>query len=51
MIARHLRMPETSPVLRSESLDADAEGHPVGYGTSWFCSERVQLVVDRSSFP
>lgn len=51
MIARHLRMPETSPVLRSESLDADAHGHPVGYGTSWFCSERVQLVVDRSSFP
>ena len=51
MIARHLRMPETSPVLRSESLDADAEGHPVGYGISWFCSERMQLVVDRSSFP
>ncbi len=51
MIARHLRMPETSPVLRSESLDIDAEGRPVEYGTAWFCSERVQLVVDRSSFP
>jgi GntR family phosphonate transport system transcriptional regulator len=51
LIARHLRMPETSPVLRSESLDADAEGRPVEYGISWFCSERVQLVVDRSSFP
>ena len=44
-------MPETSPVLRSESLDADAGGRPVEYGISWFCSERVQLVVDRSSFP
>jgi DNA-binding GntR family transcriptional regulator len=38
-------------VLRSESLDADADGRPVEYGVAWFCSERVQLVVDRSSFP
>ena len=51
MIARHLRMPETSPVLRSESLDTDAAGKPVEYGISCFYSERVQLVVDRSSFP
>jgi GntR family phosphonate transport system transcriptional regulator len=51
MIARHLRMPEANPVLRGESLDADAAGAPVEYGISWFCSERVQLVVDRSSFP
>ena len=51
MIARHLRMAETSPVLKSESLDVDAAGDPVEYGVAWFCSERVQLVVDRSSFP
>jgi len=51
MIARHLRMPETNPVLRSESLDADAAGAPIEFGVSWFCSERIQLVVDRSSFP
>ncbi len=51
MIARHLRMAETSPVLRSESLDVDPAGMPVEYGISWFCSERVQLVIDRSSFP
>lgn len=51
MIARHLRMPETSPVLRAEALNADAAGHPVEYGVTWFCSDRVQLVVDRSSFP
>ena len=51
MIARHLRMQETSPVLKSESLDADADGRPVEYGVAWFCSERVQLVIDRSSFP
>jgi len=51
MIARHLRMAETSPVLKSESLDIDADGHPIEYGIAWFCSERVQLVVDRTSFP
>ena len=51
IIARHLHMPETSPVLRSESLDADITGVPVEYGIAWFCSERIQLVVDRSSFP
>jgi GntR family phosphonate transport system transcriptional regulator len=50
MIARHLRMPESNPVLRSESLDVGAMGEPVEYGISWFCSERIQLVVDRSSF-
>jgi GntR family phosphonate transport system transcriptional regulator len=51
MIARHLRLPETSPVLRSESLDIDSDDRPVEYGVTWFCSERVQLVVDRTSFP
>jgi len=51
MIARHLRMREASPVLRTESLDTDARGRSICYGVSWFCSERVQLVVDRSSFP
>jgi GntR family phosphonate transport system transcriptional regulator len=51
MIARHLRMREASPALRSESLDIGADGRPICYGVSWFCSEWVQLVVDRSSFP
>jgi GntR family phosphonate transport system transcriptional regulator len=50
LIARHLRMPESRPVLRAESLNADSAGRPLQYGVSWFCSDRVQLVVDRSSF-
>lgn len=50
LIARHLRMPESHPVLRAESLNTDAEGRPMEYGVSWFCSDRVQLVVDRTSF-
>jgi GntR family phosphonate transport system transcriptional regulator len=51
IIARHLRMAETGPVLRSESLDVDTAEAPIEYGVAWFCSERIQLVVDRSSFP
>lgn len=46
LIARHLGMAETNPVLLAESLNADPAGRPVEYGLSWFCSERVQLVVE-----
>lgn len=45
MIARHLKMPESHAVLRSESLNVDPMGAPLEYGRSWFCSDRVQLVV------
>lgn len=50
MIAQHLRMSEGRPCLRTESLNLDPQGRPVQYGHSWFCSDRVQLVVDRASF-
>ena len=50
MIARHPRMPETHPVLLAESLNADTDGRAIEYGRTWFCSDRVQLVVDRASF-
>ena len=50
IIARHLRMAETHPVLHTESLSADPRDRPVEYGHSWFCSDRVQLVVDRTTF-
>lgn len=49
-IARHLQMPETHPVLHAEGLSVDEAGRPVEHGDSWFCSDRVQLVVDRASF-
>jgi GntR family phosphonate transport system transcriptional regulator len=51
MIARHLKMPEVHPVLLAESLNVDDAGVPVQYGRSWFCSDRVQLVVDPATFP
>lgn len=50
LIARHLRLSERAPVLRSENLGVDADGRPVEYGTSWFCSARIALVLDRSCF-
>lgn len=50
MLARHLQMPETHPVLHAESLNTDPLGRPVEYGNTWFCSDRVQLIVDRTTF-
>jgi len=46
LIARHLGMAESHPVLLAESLNEDTAGRPVEFGLSWFCSDRVQLVVD-----
>jgi GntR family transcriptional regulator, phosphonate transport system regulatory protein len=49
-IARHLRLPEGAPVLRTVALNVDAEGRPVEHGRTWFCTDRVELVVDEESF-
>ena len=48
-IARHLRLAEGAPVLRAVALNVDAEGRPVEHGRTWFCSDRVELVVDDES--
>lgn len=44
--ARHLRLPEGAPVLRTVALNVDGEGRPVEYGRSWFAGDRVQLIVE-----
>jgi GntR family phosphonate transport system transcriptional regulator len=49
-MARHLRLPEGAPVLRAVSLNVDAEGRPIEYGRTWFCTDRIELVVDEESF-
>ncbi len=49
-IARHLRLSEGAPVLRTVALNVDAGGGPVEYGRTWFCTDRVELVVDEESF-
>ena len=43
--ARLLKQPVTRPLLCIESIDADMDGHPIKYGETVFCGDRVQLVV------
>lgn len=50
VLARHLQMPEVHPVLFAESLSRASDGRLVEYGRTWFCSDRVQLVIDPMSF-
>ncbi|MEM9145906.1 MAG: phosphonate metabolism transcriptional regulator PhnF [Pseudomonadota bacterium] len=50
MIARHLRMAENHPVLLAESINTAPDGVILEFGRTWFCSDRVQLVIDRSTF-
>lgn len=50
MIARHLQMPENHPVLLAESINVGSDDVIVEYGRTWFCSDRVQLVIDRATF-
>ncbi|MGF1502134.1 MAG: phosphonate metabolism transcriptional regulator PhnF [Paracoccaceae bacterium] len=49
-LARHLQMPDIHPVLHSESVNVSPDGQLVEYGNTWFCSDRVQIVVDNASF-
>ncbi len=43
--AGHLRLPQGAPLLRSVTINVDAEGRPVEFGTSWFSGDRVPLTV------
>lgn len=45
-MALALELPQGSPVLRSVSINVDAEGRPVEYGTTWFAGDRVTLTVN-----
>lgn len=43
--ARHLRLREGDPLLRTVALNADLQGRPVERGTTWFAGDRVTLTV------
>lgn len=43
--ALHLQIQEGAPILRSVSVNIDAEGTPVEFGHSWFAGDRITLVV------
>lgn len=44
--ALHLQVSEGAPLVRTRSLNADPEGRPVEYGTTWWAGERVTLTLD-----
>jgi GntR family phosphonate transport system transcriptional regulator len=46
--AIHLRMPKTRPVLRVDSLNVDAAGHPIEWARAWFAGDRVAFNVDHT---
>ncbi|MGR3315896.1 phosphonate metabolism transcriptional regulator PhnF [Roseovarius indicus] len=43
--ALHLQIREGAPLLRTISLNIDADGKPVEYGRTWFSGDRVTLTV------
>lgn len=43
--ALHLRLREGSPLLRTVSVNIDADGAPVEFGRAWFAGDRVTLSV------
>ncbi|WP_380057366.1 phosphonate metabolism transcriptional regulator PhnF [Falsihalocynthiibacter sp. SS001] len=43
--AGHLRISQGAPILRSEGVNADSDGVPVEYGTTWFSGDRVTLTL------
>lgn len=47
LLARHLRIVEGAPVLRSVAVNADATGRPIEFGTTWFAGDRVTLTISQ----
>jgi GntR family transcriptional regulator, phosphonate transport system regulatory protein len=47
--ARHLRQPESVPVLLVETVDIDLESRPIVYHETLYAGERVQLVFGSSA--
>ena len=50
LLSQHLEIADGRPVLLAESLNVDSEGAPIEFGRTTFCSDRVQVVVDRDAF-
>lgn len=45
LLALKLRLAEGAPILRSVSINIDAAGAPIEFGTTWFAGDRVTLTV------
>lgn len=50
-IARHLKLPDRAPVLRTTAINVTPDDQPIEYGRTWFAADRVELIVDEQSFP
>ncbi|WP_417209174.1 phosphonate metabolism transcriptional regulator PhnF [Antarctobacter sp.] len=44
--AARLRLTEGAPLLRTTSVNIDADGVPIEYGKTWFAGDRVTLTLD-----
>ena len=44
--ALHLHLREGDPLLRSTSVNVEADGYPVEYGRTWFAGDRVTLTLE-----
>jgi len=45
-MVRLLKQPGTRPLLCVECVDVEMDGTPIKYGETYFCGDRVQLVVN-----
>ena len=45
LLALKLRLTEGAPILRSVSINIDAAGTPIEFGTTWFAGDRITLTV------
>lgn len=48
--ARVLKLPHNNPILLAESVNVDQKGRVIEYGTTRFRGDRMELVLDNSSF-
>ncbi|WP_204115326.1 phosphonate metabolism transcriptional regulator PhnF [Shimia biformata] len=46
-LARHMRLQDGAPLLRTTSVSVDGHGTAVEYGRTWFAADRVTLVLDQ----
>ncbi|MEM7744958.1 MAG: phosphonate metabolism transcriptional regulator PhnF [Pseudomonadota bacterium] len=44
--ARHLEVSDGAPLIRTRSLNVAADGTPVELGQTYFCADRVELLVE-----
>lgn len=45
-MAGHLEIAEGAPLMRAVSLNVTGGGRPVEHGRTWFCADRIELVVE-----